>query len=100
MVLDWSTIQAHHVTKAGELLLRGHEQPRAKAKVLFVLIEGKPLPAKHVLRLAYCLANKLPLESAPKFASGEGTIKVLQRLGFSVERTTVTKGTQDPILGP
>jgi hypothetical protein len=56
------------------------------AKGLFVAFGDKRLPAKHAVRLAYCLANDLPLDTELRFSSGEGTVKLLQRLGFTVER--------------
>ena len=96
MALDWSTVKGEHVSNACELLLKGRGHPRASAKGLFVVIEGQRLPAKHVLRLAYCLANELSPEAAPKFASGEGTVKLLQRLGFAVERTLSRTSPQQP----
>ena len=49
MALDWSTIKPGHVSKACDLLLKGREHPPARAKGLFVVIEGQRLPAKHVL---------------------------------------------------
>ena len=93
MALDWFTVKAEHVRAACDLVMRGENQPRAKAKGIFVLFDGQFLPAKHVLRTAYCIANKLPADSAPKFASGEGTIKVLRDLGFTVERSPNTSAT-------
>src|SRR5260221_6779246 len=85
-VLNWSTIKPEHVTRACELLRRGEQLPRAQAKGIFLVYQNERLPAKHVLRLAYCFANTLPLDSALKFSSGEGTVRVLRSLGFSVER--------------
>jgi hypothetical protein len=86
VALDWSRVRPEHITAACKLLLRGESRPRAKAKGIFVVFEGQSLPAKHVLRLAYCLANEITPESAPKFASGESTLSRLRALGFSVER--------------
>lgn len=44
------------------------------------------LPAKRTLRLAYCLAAGLPLETKLKFASGDSTLNLLRKLGFAAER--------------
>jgi hypothetical protein len=93
--LDWSTVRPEHVTAACKLLLSGENRPRSKAKGIFLLLEGQSLPAKHVLRVAYCLANKIPADSAPKFSSGEGTVKVLRDLGFSVQRAADGKPTKN-----
>lgn len=86
MALDWSTIKAEHVMKACDLLLKGDHRPRVQPKGLFLIYRDQRFPAKHAVRLAYCLANKLPLETALKFSSGEGTVKLLRGLGFAVER--------------
>ena len=86
MALKWSTVKREHVTRACELLVAGDHRPRAQAKGIFVAFGGKRLPAKHALRLAYCLANNLELDANVQFASGEGTVKLLQALGFTVER--------------
>lgn len=68
------------------MLIRGENQPRARAKGLFIVYNNDLIPAKHALRLAYCLANQLPLDSSITFSSGEGTITRLRSLGFDVER--------------
>jgi hypothetical protein len=86
MALDWSTIQSEHVRKACELLVAGEANARSKGKGLYVLYGGQSLPAKQVIRLAYCLANEMALDSKLKFASGEGTLNRLRSLGFSVKR--------------
>jgi len=92
VALDWSTITAEHVKKAGSAL-SAERSPSSKTSGLFVVVEDKRLPAKPVLRMAYCLANRISLESAPKFSSGEATLRVLQRLGFAVERVPLAKST-------
>jgi hypothetical protein len=86
MPLNWNTVTAEHVRRACDLVASGQNPPRAKAKGLFITYQDRDLPAKHVLRLAYLLANHLPLESEVRFASGEGTIKLLRGLGFTVAR--------------
>ena len=88
MALDWSTVTPEHARKACDLLLKDLENVGGKATGLFVLTDGQRLPAKKVLRLAYALANKLSTDSVPKFASGESTLKTLQRLGLTVQRIT------------
>lgn len=85
-MLDWSTVKREHVVTACQLLLKGERLPRAQAKGIFLVIESNRLPAKHTLRLAYCLANGLPLDSTITFSSGDGTVNKLRALGFSVER--------------
>lgn len=88
MALDWSTVKREHVIRACELLVSGEHRPRVQAKGLFVLFGGQKLPAKHALRVAYCLANQLGLDANVRFASGEGTVRFLQGLGFAVERAS------------
>ena len=86
MPLNWDSVTAEHVRRACDLVVSGQQPPRAKAKGLFITYQGHVLPAKHVLRLAYLLANHMSLESDVRFASGEGTIKLLRGLGFTVAR--------------
>jgi hypothetical protein len=86
MALNRDSVRAEHVARACDLLLIGQHRPKAQAKGLLVTYQGQSLPAKHVLRLAYCLANGLPLESKLKFSSGEGTLARLKALGFPAER--------------
>lgn len=86
MALDWKTVKAEHVAKACELAASGESLPRPKAKGIFVIRNGERLPAKHVLRLAYCVAHGLPLSTPLKFSSGESTVSRLRSLGFDVDR--------------
>jgi hypothetical protein len=86
MGLDWSKVEAEHVSSACTLLVHGKVKSAAREKGLFVIFDGHRLSAKQVAKLAYCIANRLPLESAVKFASGEGTLKRLEVLGAKVER--------------
>jgi hypothetical protein len=87
MGLNWRTVQADHVTKACEVFM-GSASPRSKPGSLVITYRGEHLPAKAVLRLAYCLANNLPSDTHLKFSSGEGSIKLLRSLGFQVQRLT------------
>jgi hypothetical protein len=86
MSLNWSTVKAEHVTKACEMLLGGENKPRAKAKGIFLRYKGQQLPAKHIARLAYCLANNLPPSTSLKFSSGDGVLNLLRKLGFEATR--------------
>jgi hypothetical protein len=52
---------------------------------LVVTYKDKKLPAKAVLRLAYCFANGIP-ETELRFASSESSLKILRSLGFRAER--------------
>jgi hypothetical protein len=88
VALNWSTVKAEHVSKACDLLLNGEQLPRSKAKGIFILHANKELPAKHVVRIAYCLANSLPLGTSLKFSSGDGVVNLIRKLGFDVRRTT------------
>jgi len=86
MALNWDIVGAEHVREACRLVASGAQRPRAKAKGIFLVHDGNPLPAKHVLRLAYLLAKRLPLDTKVRFSSGEGTVKRLQKLGFEAAR--------------
>jgi hypothetical protein len=94
--MDWSTIHREHVAQACDLLAAGQHRPRVSAKGLFVIRQNQRLPAKQVIRLAYCIANSLPLDTDPKFASGEGTLKLLRALGFEVTRMERTGDRSNP----
>jgi hypothetical protein len=85
MGLNWASVKAHHVTQACEML-SDPDSARSRSGNLIVTYRGKDLPAKAVLRLAYCLANNIPSETNLKFASGEGSIKLLRSLGFQAQR--------------
>jgi hypothetical protein len=85
MGLDWASVKAQHVSEACEVL-SDSDSPRSKSGSLIVTYRGKDLPAKAVLRLAYCLANNIPSETNLKFSSGEGSIKFLRSLGFQAQR--------------
>src|SRR5262249_10855150 len=85
MGLNWTSVKADHVTQACEMLLHS-AVPRSR---LVVTYRGKHLPAKAVLRLAYCLANNIRPEEQLKFASGENSIKLLRPLGFQAERLQI-----------
>ena len=68
----------------------GSAVPRSKlGSNLIVTHRGKHLPAKAVLRLAYCFANNIRPEEQLKFASGENSIKLLRSLGFQAERLQI-----------
>ena len=86
MKIDWHLVRAEHVEKACELTLGGQYPARAKVKGIVVRIRDVDLPAKHVFRLAYCLAKGMPLDGEVKFTSGDGTISLLRRLGFDARR--------------
>ena len=86
MGLNWQTIRASDVDRACELVESDPHASRTPSKGIFLIRNGRQLPAKHVLRLAYCLANKLPIDSKLKFASGESSINLLRNLGFAIDR--------------
>ena len=86
MAINWKTVTAAHVNQACDLVVSEQTRSRASAKAIFLVHDGIALPAKHVLRVAYCLANGLPLDTRLKFSSGDGSINLLRGLGFEVER--------------
>jgi hypothetical protein len=90
--LNWKSVSAEHVRAAIAQAAASRTHRRATG---LVLLDGdRALPAKDILRTAYCLANKLSSESDIKFSSGDGTLNILRRLGFKAERReTPTKTT-------
>jgi hypothetical protein len=84
VALNWKSVTAEHVRTA----LREVAVSKSTArKSGLVIVDGdRHLPAKDVLRVAYRLANKLPNNAPVKFSSGDGTLNVLQRLGFDAKR--------------
>jgi hypothetical protein len=85
MGLNWKSVKAVHVTQACEAFLNsaGRKQnPRG----LVVTYKDKQLPAKAILRVAYCFANNIPSETKLKFSSGEGSLQLFRSLGFRAER--------------
>jgi hypothetical protein len=85
MGLNWKSVKAVHVTQACEALLNS-AGPRTKSRGLIVTYKDKQLPAKVILRMAYCRANNIPSETKLKFSSGEGSLQILRSLGFKAER--------------
>ena len=93
MKLDWNTVGREHVDQACKLVREGKHAPRAQAKGIFLVSKGERLPAKHVLRLAYLLANNMSLDTKLKFSSGEGTVRRLRNMGFEVAHQTTSQAT-------
>ena len=91
MGLNWKSVKAAHVTQACEALLKS-AGARAKPQGY----KGKQLPAKVILRTAYCLANNVPPETKLKFSSGEGSLQLLRSLGFQAERLQTNDHTGVP----
>jgi hypothetical protein len=82
MKLNWKSVNATHVTKACEQCLNS-KSTGAKASGLVVTYQGKQLPAKTVLRIAYGLANNISAETKIKFASSESSLqRDLLQLGY------------------
>jgi hypothetical protein len=54
-----------------------------------VVVDSHRLPAKDVARIAYLLATGRPPDAYLDFASGQSTLAMFARLGFSVDRTPV-----------
>ncbi len=84
MALNWKSVTAEHVQEAMKQVGASESNDRSKG---LVLIDGsRTYSAKEVLRVAYRLANKLPIDSVVKFSSGDGTLSVLTKLGFEAKR--------------
>jgi len=86
MALDWKRITAEHVRRACEEVHHRATTANGASRGLVVRHGESTLPAKQVLRVAYCLASGLPTDTAVKFTSGDGTLKLLQSLGFEAFR--------------
>jgi hypothetical protein len=89
MALNWKSITTDHVKAA--LKQVGDAQSGNRTSGLVVFEGDRALPAKEVLRVAYQQANSLPANTELKFSSGDGTLKVLQNLGFRAERMEKAK---------
>jgi hypothetical protein len=87
--MKWASVKSHHVTQACDSLLKSTVGPKPRG--LVVIYKNQKLPAKAVLRLAYCLANDIPIESRIKFSSGENSLMLLRSLGFTAERLQTTE---------
>jgi hypothetical protein len=85
MKLNWKSVKAAHVTQACEAVLNS-SGVGPKSGGLIVIYKDKKLPAKTILRIAYCLANNIPSDTKLKFASSEGSLQFLRSLGFRAER--------------
>lgn len=85
MGLDWKSVTSVHVREACEAYLNsGGSKPKVRG--LVIRYEERLLPAKTILRIAYCLANNMPPEKELKFSSSEGSLRLLRSLGFQTER--------------
>jgi hypothetical protein len=93
MALNWSSVTPEHVKAA--LVLVSKRRASDKVSGLVVRHEGRTLPAKEVLRAAYLLANQMPESADVRFASGDGTLTRLQRLGFEAWRCSESQSQGD-----
>lgn len=86
MALNWKSVTDEHVREALRRVLASRPNNRLSG---LVIIDGdRAVSAKEVLRSAYRIANKLPADAEIKFSSGDGTLHVLQKLGFNAARIT------------
>ena len=83
--MNWDSVKREHLVKACQIAAAENRAPKRRG--LFVVLDQTELPAKEVVRIAYCLANGMSTESELKFASGEGTLNLLRSHGFAVKRT-------------
>ena len=84
MALNWKTVTADHVRKA--CVIVASTGPKTKLSGIIVWNNDLALPAKEVLRVAYRIAHGLDDSQPVKFSSGDGTINLLQQLGYVAER--------------
>lgn len=90
MALNWKILRSEHVAQAAAIVRTQLAGGKASRHGIFVIVGSDLLPAKKVVREAYCIAANLPRSSHLKFASGESTIKLLQTLGFEAGRQPST----------
>jgi hypothetical protein len=88
MAIDWKVLRPEHVSQACEIWLTTATSTRVRGKGLVVRYRNRELPAKAVLQLAYRVAKGLPMGAEVRFASGDGTIRLLKSLGFEAGRST------------
>lgn len=96
MSMNWKAVTREHVARACALVAK--RAASSGARGLFVVHEGRRLPAKEVARVAYLLASSQPLDAAIKFASGESMLNMLRRHGCTTERIEAPKN--DPAKEP
>lgn len=90
MGLNWKSVTSVHVSEACEVYLNsGGSKPKVRGLVIWY--KERPLPAKAILRIAYCLSNNMPPEKELNFSSSEGSLRFLQSLGFQTERLQPTQ---------
>lgn len=85
MGLNWKSVTSVHVSEACEAYLNS-ARSKPKAQGLVLRYKEHLLPAKTILRIAYCIANNMPIEKELKFSSSEGSLRFLRSLGFQAER--------------
>lgn len=85
MAIDWKIVRAEHVVRACEMV-SARTPSGQPTRGLFVIRDERHLPAKEVARVAYLLASGKNLATVLQFASGEATLNLLRRLGFTVNR--------------
>ncbi|NJO00772.1 MAG: hypothetical protein HC880_02965 [Bacteroidia bacterium] len=87
----FANVTTDHVKKAIELFDRepGNYNPSVTT---FLIYNNKQYPAKHLLKMAYKIANQKEIDTE-EYYGGKPTAKVLQKLGFFVQY-------RDEILGP
>jgi hypothetical protein len=90
--IDWQLVRAEHVTAACERIFAAGSTQKS-ATGLYVIFRDRHLPAKRVLRLAYCVAAGLPPDTKLKFSSGDGSLNLLRKLGFVADRHGNAEGT-------
>jgi hypothetical protein len=76
--MKWTSVQVQHVSQACDMLLKSTDL-NLKPHGLVLIYRDQQLPAKAVLRLAYCLANNISPEAKLKFATSENSLQ-LERL--------------------
>jgi hypothetical protein len=87
--MKWDSVKQEHIVKACQIAATENRVPRRRG--LFIVFGEIELPAKEVMRIAYCLANGMSTQSPLKFASGEGTLNLLRSRGFAVKRRHVAR---------
>ncbi len=94
---DENLIQAEHVREAVRRFLLDPHPPRP-ARSAILIHDGRRLPAKHIVRLAFEVATGF-LPKPEQLTGGRASVRVLEALGFEAvfDRTSVTGGARNAI---
>jgi hypothetical protein len=96
-MFDERLIEKRHVEIAIQKYLTGKYQ-HSPARSAFLVVDGRKLPAKFILRLAFFEATG-EMVNSESFTGGRASVRVLKNLGFDVvyDKPTGKSGRRNPI---